>query len=263
MMKIKKLMFITLIGLILLVFFIFVTTQQGIEYKDKIMMCISFAGLFATFGGAYLGAKISGDNARKLYEYQKNEENKKIINKLELIINSKMIKVLNHSNDVKESRLLLYVTPEDHRPYDKIMNSGIMEVLDLIDGYANPIIELLKDREMYKGSPQLYQSLLKMFNQCNRMNYHINQIDVKDKTGWLPEDFINLSEEERIYLLNKVHENREQARKDILINFVEFEFIESILNDCTTEILNSISEENKLVESIDFKNHVAMRYTLD
>ena len=41
-------------------FFHFVTIQQGIEYKDKIMMCISFAGLFATFGGAYLGAKISG-----------------------------------------------------------------------------------------------------------------------------------------------------------------------------------------------------------
>ena len=52
-------MFITLIGLILLSFH-FVTIQQGIEYKDKIMMCISFAGLFATFGGAYLGAKISG-----------------------------------------------------------------------------------------------------------------------------------------------------------------------------------------------------------
>lgn len=149
-MKIKKWMFITLIGLILLSFFIFVTIQQGIEYKDKIMMCISFAGLFATFGGAYLGAKISGDNSRKLYEYQENEKNKHIINKLEIVANIKMIKVLNHSNIAKESRLKLYVAPEDNRTYDEIMRSGIIETLDLIDGYANPIIELLEDREIYE-----------------------------------------------------------------------------------------------------------------
>ena len=254
---------ITLIGLILLVFFIFINIQQSIEYKDKIMVCISFAGLFATFGGAYLGAKVSGDNSRKLYEYQKNEKNKQIINKLELIANIKMIKVLNHSNNAKESRLLLYVAPEDTRSYDEIMSSCTMEILDLIDGYANPIIELLEDREIYEGSPQLYQSLLKMFNECNRMNYHINQIDVKDKTGLLPEDFINLSEYERGYLNDMVYDYREHVRKDILINFVEFGFIEKNLNDCASEILNSISEENKLVDYIDFKNHIVMRYTLD
>ncbi|MBM0753094.1 hypothetical protein QJ771_09330 [Staphylococcus epidermidis] len=231
--------------------------------KEILQIIISIVGLFATFGGAYLGAKISGDNARKLYELQKNETENKIINKIEFITNKKMMKVIRHANNVKESRLLLYVAPEDNRTYDKIMNNVIMEVLELIDGYANPIIELLEKTEIHEKSPQLYQSLLKMFNECNRMNYHINQVDVKDKTGKLPEDFKNLSEEERDYLLNKVHEYREQVRKDILINFVEFEFIESILNDCTTEILNSISEENKLVESIDFKNHVAMRYTLD
>ncbi len=55
----------------------------------------------------------------------------------------------------------------------------------------------------------------------------------------------------------------DMSKKDILINFVEFEFIENILNDCASEILNSISEENKLVESIDFKNHIDMRYTLN
>lgn len=261
--KIKKWMFITLIGLMLLGFFIFVTIQQGIEYKDKIMMCISFAGLFATFGGAYLGAKVSGDNARKLYEFQRDETENKIINKIEFNTNKKMMKVIKHSNNVKESKLLLYVAPEDNRNYDKIMNTVKMEFLELIDGYAFPIIELLKEKEIYENSPQLYQSLLKMFNECNRMNYHINQVDVKDKTGRLPEDFKNLSEEERDYLLNKVHEDRKTVRKDILINFVEFGFIESILNDCTTEVLSNISEENKLVDSIDLNHQVAMRYTID
>ena len=66
-------------------------------------IAISFVGVFATFGGAYLGAKVSGDNSRKLYEYQKNEKNKQIINKLEIAASIKMIKVLNHSNIAKES----------------------------------------------------------------------------------------------------------------------------------------------------------------
>ena len=259
----KKWFVFILITILLIVFYYIVAILKGIEYKDKITICISFTGLFATFGGAYLGAKVSGDNSRKLYEYQKNEKNKQIINKLEIAASIKMIKVLNHSNIAKESRLNLYVAPEDNRTYDEIMSSGIMETLDLIDGYANPIIELLEDREIYEGSPNLYRSLLKMFNECNRMNYHINQIDIKDKSGRLPEDFNNLSEDERDYLQDTVHEYRGDVRKDILINFVEFEFIETILNDCASEILNSISEENKLVESIDFKNHIDMRYTLN
>ena len=68
------------------------------------------------------------DNSRKLYEYQENEKNKHIINKLEIVANIKMIKVLNHSNIAKESRLKLYVAPEDNRTYDEIMRSGIIEI---------------------------------------------------------------------------------------------------------------------------------------
>lgn len=266
--ELKHILIIIFIIILAIISFVFVVGYiiSYVDPKHSITgysIAISFVGVFATFGGAYLGAKVSGDNSRKLYEYQKNEKNKQIINKLEIAASIKMIKVLNHSNIAKESRLNLYVAPEDNRTYDEIMSSGIMETLDLIDGYANPIIELLEDREIYEGSPNLYRSLLKMFNECNRMNYHINQIDIKDKSGRLPEDFNNLSEDERDYLQDTVYEYRGYVRKDILINFVEFEFIENILNDCASEILNSISEENKLVESIDFKNHIDMRYTLN
>ena len=261
---------ITIIGVISLMIFAFIFTVgyilSNIDPKNKLegyTIAISFIEIFATFGGAYLGAKIAGDNARNIYEKQKNEKKQELITKIELITNIKMIKVLKHSNNVKESRLLLYVAPKDNRSYDEIMSSGIMEILDLIDGYANPIIELLEEREIYEGSPKLYQSLLNMFNECNRMNYHINQIDVKDRTGRLPEDFNNLSEKERKCLIDKVDDYRELVRKDILINFAEFEFIETNLNNCANEILNNISEENKLLDYIDFKNHVDMRYTLD
>lgn len=138
-----------------------------------------------------------------------------------------------------------------------------MEILNLIDGYATLIIKLLEDRDMYEESPQLYPSSLKIFNECNGKDYHINQIDVKDKNVWLPDDKNNLSEEERTCLSEMVNHFRRKIRKEILINFVEFEFIKTILNDCTSDILNSISEENKLLDYIEFKNHIDMKYTLN
>lgn len=95
------------------------------------------------------------------------------------------------------------------------------------------------------------------------MNYHVNLIDVKDKTGFLQEDYNNLNENEREYLIDLISNYREYVRKDFLVHFVEFLFIETQLNDCFSEILNSISEENKLIDYIDFKNNVGMRYTID
>lgn len=149
--ELKHILIIIFIIILAIISFVFVVGYiiSYVDPKHSITgysIAISFVGVFATFGGAYLGAKVSGDNSRKLYEYQKNEKNKQIINKLEIAASIKMIKVLNHSNIAKESRLNLYVAPEDNRTYDEIMSSGIMETLDLIDGYANPIIELLEDR---------------------------------------------------------------------------------------------------------------------
>lgn len=51
----------------------------NIELKDSLSILIAFIGIFATFGGAYLGAKISGDNAFKL---EKNRQKKKVTLKL-------------------------------------------------------------------------------------------------------------------------------------------------------------------------------------
>ncbi|PTH63612.1 hypothetical protein BU583_02590 [Staphylococcus agnetis] len=48
-----------------------------IEFQDCLMISISFLGIFATFGGAYLGAKIAGDNALKLKEKEIEYERKK------------------------------------------------------------------------------------------------------------------------------------------------------------------------------------------
>lgn len=66
---------ITIIGVISLMIFTFIFTigyiLSDIDPKNKLegyTIAISFIGIFATFGGAYLGAKIAGDNANKLLE---------------------------------------------------------------------------------------------------------------------------------------------------------------------------------------------------
>lgn len=61
-------------------FSVVIETIFKIDFKDCLMISISFLGLFATFGGAYLGAKISGDNARENMQIQlesQREENKR------------------------------------------------------------------------------------------------------------------------------------------------------------------------------------------
>ncbi|WP_412771339.1 hypothetical protein, partial [Staphylococcus epidermidis] len=49
------------------------------DKKEFIKIVTSIVGLFTTFGGAYLGAKISGDNARNLEIDRQNREREETI----------------------------------------------------------------------------------------------------------------------------------------------------------------------------------------
>ncbi|MCG1808340.1 hypothetical protein K4R79_08975 [Staphylococcus epidermidis] len=251
-MKIKKLMFITLIGLILLVFFIFVTIQQGIEYKDKIMMCISFAGLFATFGGAYLGAKISGDNAIKLHKTEIKERYALV----DLIVSVNLITVYDHYHDFVNTEQIL----KDNITKKTEELSRIMDIEFLIIEYAKPVISLLEDRQIYNGSPKLYKSLVKMYNDCNRMLYHIEIVNYMDNSISHPEDN-NLKKEEKEFILNtyydEVHELEKEGKEinySILSQYVEYKFIGNLLKKRTDEINNCIPKYNKIIDNISFKN---------
>lgn len=54
-----------------------VTKFFSLTFKDRLTLLIAFWGLFATFGGAYLGAKVSSDKAIKLNDYNNKRENVK------------------------------------------------------------------------------------------------------------------------------------------------------------------------------------------
>lgn len=106
-----------IIGLVIIAFGVYLFfIQSGIAYKDKLIIFISFVGLFATFGGAYLGAKISGDNARKLFEIQQKHEmeerREQVVTQLTLSMNY-IVKLIdkitaNYSKDRKIYRYLYH-----------------------------------------------------------------------------------------------------------------------------------------------------------
>lgn len=70
-----------------ILFFGFVLSNIDPDNKlEAYTIAISFIGIFATFGGAYLGAKISGDKTRELYETQKEDRIKEKNDKIKLLL---------------------------------------------------------------------------------------------------------------------------------------------------------------------------------
>lgn len=115
----KKWFVFIFITILLIVFYCIISILKGIEYTDKITICISFTGLFATFGGAYLGAKISGDNARKNMEIQLKAQ--KAENKKSEVFNRKRLNV-----EMKNNRLNDYLTQLNE--YDSILQKIEVEI---------------------------------------------------------------------------------------------------------------------------------------
>ncbi|MGX0802818.1 hypothetical protein ACUXJR_001615 [Staphylococcus hominis] len=74
-MKLLKGVIITLITVIIIAFCYKIFELKNVDVKDKLTICISFFSLFATFLGAYLGAKVSSDNARKMQKEQLEIQN--------------------------------------------------------------------------------------------------------------------------------------------------------------------------------------------
>lgn len=85
---------IALLGIVAFILF-FGFVLSNIDPNNKLeayTLAISFVGIFATFGGAYLGAKIAGDNAIKIHKenlkaqiaLNEVEKNQKLIEQLEL-----------------------------------------------------------------------------------------------------------------------------------------------------------------------------------
>lgn len=122
------------IGITVLLYILGLFDEKDLEI---IKVCISFTAIFATFGGAYWGAKISGDNALNLKEKEINYERKKeyITDHYKMLsdLESKGLNAIKKELNTWNNNLL----SEDEQVYTCVLN--IKEVLKQIKSLHNEV----------------------------------------------------------------------------------------------------------------------------
>lgn len=136
----------TLVSLILFVFGIYYLhlTFKDINKIDRIDIYISFIGIFATFGGAYLGAKISGIYTIKSLKITEANK-KKINNKRSIGLKKELISVTKLALDKAR--------PQDGTGMFVFEENEYIKIRDI---YIDRINESLKRISDFKMSENYY-----------------------------------------------------------------------------------------------------------
>lgn len=136
----------TLVSLILFVFGIYYLhlTFKDINKTDRIDIYISFIGIFATFGGAYLGAKISGLYTIKSLKITEANK-KKINNKRSIGLKKELISVTKLALDKAR--------PQDGTGMFVFEENEYIKIRDI---YIDRINESLKRISDFKMSENYY-----------------------------------------------------------------------------------------------------------
>lgn len=197
-----------IIGLVIIAFGVYLFfIQSGIAYKDKLIIFISFVGLFATFGGAYLGAKISGNNALKLSNRELFIKSTKEL--FDLISDYKK----RSSNTLQEIETNILICSELEKIPDHIMNLKVFETTynELKDIYLQ-----IKILNQYVFLCEKLIEEIKPPSQLEIVNYSSTKslVNVTDDNGEtknvLDKDFYVYQD-----TLNKANENLHKIIKNI------------------------------------------------
>lgn len=179
---------ITIIGVICLMIFTFIFTVgyilSNIDPENKLegyTIAISFIGIFATFGGAYLGALIAGKYSLRTVEKQFINERKNNLNKVVVTLSfynislfkvfNSIFKQINTSND-KIERDIKNDIPLNVI-FEKYIKSGDEYKYTISEHYINYIREyndLIKEL-----SPQFSYFIIK---GKKNSNFYLNKIFV-------------------------------------------------------------------------------------
>lgn len=246
-MKVKfNLVLLAILGIFaFILFFGFVLSNIDPDNKlEAYTIAISFIGIFATFGGAYLGAKISGDKTRELYEVQKEdrikEKNDKIkfLLKMNLYSMSSLLLFICEYFFIEEKSFLISLKKERNNLY-KEHNEAIKksEQTEAIK-FLNKHIKEITCKKYWDIS--IHDDINIFINLCNEVNsemiffdekqlntiYQLKQVLIKLKP------YIVLTEENQTYTIKK--ENEEEFDKFkawfMLFNVLYIDLCEEILD---------------------------------
>ncbi|WP_381410210.1 hypothetical protein ACFDA3_09390 [Staphylococcus epidermidis] len=208
--KITKI--IVIIGLVLGVIFVFINSFQtlggfnfnsfsSLSIDKRITIILSFWGLFATFGGAYLGASISSKNAFRIEkERQKNDH---FSYSLSLILRYKSF-VEEFDEELKDLEYkysitfyeMLNTSANDIDDTNTLNNYKVKNILDYFDrcgtNKKNRINKFLKDENMYhliKSNETLYLGI-QLHLECVK-----NLIEICNSKSDYQQNFPNFDEE--------------------------------------------------------------------
>ena len=125
-------------------------------------VAISFLGIFATFGGAYLGAKISGDNAKRLETMKRNQEKEDVIRSVRVLFKFNLdyisdihificqyyfINRIQFLNEIEENKMNLF--DKNYRP--KIDSSGKLKTILFIEKFMYyPVNKMSWSKDLHK-----------------------------------------------------------------------------------------------------------------
>ncbi|MFK5675420.1 hypothetical protein JTZ62_05275 [Mammaliicoccus sciuri] len=243
---------IALLGIVaFIIFFGFVLSNIDPNNKlEAYTLAISFVGVFATFGGAYLGARLAGEytleTVKKQNEYSQNRKNIKIKNKATIAL----IDVMNESNYLSKHLQNIY---EQNNVNILISNDKIIDI------FAKPFVALANENETYESDKSIYISILHYISECNRMrNYSMHSVSNYELNDDIRDYYLSNTE---ITKRNEMEKSTEKSIADafIVYNILLKEIEKLKENICETELYESIGiidEDNHELRfyNIDFKN---------
>ncbi|MCG7340131.1 hypothetical protein MHZ36_12615 [Staphylococcus sp. ACRSN] len=221
--------------------------------KEVIPIIISIFGLFATFGGAYLGAKIAGDNARNIYEKQKEDMFKDELYQIETSISMEFSKILENHNKLNSYAICC----DDSYGFED--RYGGLDIKTVLDIYAIPLIALLKKEKIHRIEKELLENIVKVLNDCNRYYNAFKSIDfekedrIKSPIILSTNDHFKLSENESDELNDLAREMRSDKHnyktKYIVSAFILQKMdkrLDKLINNITNEDIKTLFLESKL-----------------
>lgn len=226
----EKIKILVIIFLILILAYILGILVQKTGLENPVEISLLFIGLFATFGGAYLGAKIAGDNARELeIDRRKNEiEEKKL--KIRLLFKMNLdnlsdihrffcsyyeIKQIDFLSSLKKKRNTLY--GEYNRPLNlsernhiKFLEEFMMEWKIKTDWYNPIFIEINNFKNLFS---EVSSQMIYFKEEDLNTIFQLKQVLTK------LEYYIIFNEEEENYTLKQGNKQEFENFKGIFMHF--------------------------------------------
>ncbi len=194
--------------------------QKGIKYEDKLIIFISFVGLFSTFGGAFLGALIAGKYSLKAVKEQEKKKQEAIDLKIKNLTTLAIIQIEDEKT---------YIEQHIRNCIENNDSSSIKNLSTIIGVFSKPLMDIVNSKETFKADKNVYTPILRFMSTCNRLrNYELHSFDYELS---LEDNSCRISDYRDVFLKNDESNKRNEFSEDSHPYIAEAFLIYCILED--------------------------------